>query len=74
MQTGERKGLSRSSFFAKRSSTVETEDTLLLDDDTSLESKSLGNLHFMTERVKNKLGKFCKDVSHEEDNLIILTP
>lgn len=58
--------MSRSSFFAKRSSTVETEDTLLLDDDTSLEtepflqSKSLANLHYMTDRLNNKLGNFCE--------------
>ena len=45
---------------------METEDTLLLDDVTSLEtepflqSKSLANLHYMTETVKSKLGKLCK--------------
>ena len=51
---------------------METEDTLLLDDDTSLEvepflqSRSLANLHYMTERVKNKLGNFVNTKNGSE--------
>ena len=57
---------SRSSFFLKRSSTVETEDTTLEDDDEDQEkqSKSLGNIHYGN--FKSKLGRYSSIVNSEQ--------